>query len=100
PPALPVHIATRRRGGSLAARGARAAGHDAVILRYEMRSRYDPWGQILAYAFYFCANVSRQSMGETCRSIGGEMVHGEADPRYRRSWLYRLYSRKDAAARH
>jgi hypothetical protein len=74
----------------VAARGAGAAGRDAVILRYEMRSRYDPWGQILAYAFYFCANVSRQSMGETCRSIGGEMVHGEADPRYRRSWLYRL----------
>jgi hypothetical protein len=47
-----------------------------VILRYEMRSRYDPWGQILAYAFYFCANVSRQSMGETCRSIGGRWCMG------------------------
>jgi CDP-paratose 2-epimerase len=60
----------------MAARGARAAGRDAVILRYEMRSRYDPWGQILAYAFYFCANVSRQSMGETCRSIGGRWCMG------------------------
>jgi hypothetical protein len=34
-----VHHATRRRSGSVAACGTRAAGRDAVILRYEMRSR-------------------------------------------------------------